>query len=160
MVVALAYLAILAIGALGIAVRQGPILLRGRALLWFNGIAFVLQVLFRPFPALVWVPLFAIIFGVSWVARDAWFIFKADPTALAGAIETRLRRMLFEFTNARDGYQIAFGSGTASIRLQRPFRWLQVLTFGGNWPENRAKLARQFLGKYFEPVIPRPRLRV
>jgi hypothetical protein len=160
MVIALAYLAILAIGAVGVGARQGPILLRGGTLLWFNGIAFGLQVLLRPFPALVWLPLFAIIFGVSWLGRNTWVIFKGDPASLSNAVETRLRRVLVEFSRDRNGYEIHFGGRLASIRLQRLFPGIQALTFGGNWQENRAKLARRFLGKYFEPVIPRPRFRV
>jgi hypothetical protein len=160
MVVALAYLASLAIGALCIVARHGPILLRGRSVLWLNGIAFGAQVLIRPSPTLVWLPLFAIIFGVSWFGVHTWFIFKEDPANLANAIETRLRRVLVEFRRDQDGYQLSFGGRPASIRFRRVLPGFQTLTFSGNWQDNKAKVAQRFLTKYGEPVVPRPRFMV
>ena len=160
MVITLAYLAVLAIGALGIAVRHGPIVLRGRSVLWLNGIVFGVQILFRPSPVVLWLPLFAIIFGVSWVGARTWLIFKDDPATLANAIETRLRRVLVEFSRDQSGYHLSFGGQPASIRLRRLWAGCQTLTFGGSWQDNKAKVAQHFLSKYGEPVVPRPRFRV
>jgi hypothetical protein len=160
MVITLAYLAVLAIGALCIATRHGPIVLRGQSLLWFNGIALAAHVLFRPSPALVWLPLFAVIFGVSWFGVHSWFLFKEDPAKLASAVETRLRRVLVEFSQDQNGYRLSFGGRPASIRLGRVLPGLQSLTFTGNWQDNRAKVAQRFLSKYGEPLFPRPRFRV
>jgi hypothetical protein len=160
MVITLAYLAVPAIGALSIAARHGPIVLRGRNLLWFNGIAFTAHVLLRPSPALVWLPLFAVIFGVSWFGVNSWFVFKEDPSALANAVETRLRRVLVEFSRDQNGYHLSFGGKPASIRFRRVLPGLQSLTFTGNWQDNRAKVAQRFLSKYGEPLFPRPRFRV
>jgi hypothetical protein len=160
MVITLAYLAVLAIGALCIAVRHGPIVLRGRSVLWLNGIVFGVQVVFRPSPVLLWMLLFAIIFGVSWLGVRTWFIFKEDPATLANAIETRLRRVLVEYSRDQSGYHLNFGGHLASIRFQRLCAGFQTLTFGGNWQDNKAKVAQRFLSKYGEPVVPRPRFRV
>ena len=160
MEITLAYLAVLAIGALCIALRHGPIVLRGRSLLWLNGIVFGLHLLFRPSPALLWLPLYAIIFGVSWRGVHTWFTFKEDPATLATAIETRLRRVLVEFSRDQSGYRLSFGGQPASIRVQRPWAGFQTLTFGGNWQDNKAKVAQRFLRKYGEPVVPRLRFRV
>jgi hypothetical protein len=159
MVITLAYLAVIAIGALCIAVRHGPIVLRGRSVLWLNGIAFAAHLVFRPSPARVWLPLFAIIFGVSWFGVHTWFVVKEDPATLANAIETRLRRVLVEFSRDPNGYRLSFGGQPAAIRL-RVWPGFQTLTFGGNWQDNRAKVAQRFLSKYGEPLIPRPRFRV
>ena len=159
MVITLAYLGVLGIGALCIAVRHGPILLKGRSVLWLNGIAFAAHLVFRPSPAQVWLPLFAIIFGVSWLGVHTWFVVKDDPATLANAIETRLRRVLVEFTRDPNGYRLSFGGQPASIRLG-VWPGFQTLTFGGNWQDNRAKVAKRFLSKYGEPLIPRPRFRV
>jgi hypothetical protein len=160
MVITLAYLAVLAIGALCIAARHGPIVLRGRSLLWLNGIAFGAHVVLRPPPALLWLPIFAIIFGVSWFGLHTWFIFKADPATLANAIETRLHRVLVEFNRDEYGYRLSFGGHPASIRIRQVVPGLQSLTFGGKWQDNKANVARRFLSKYGEPVVPRPRFRV
>ncbi|MDQ6885134.1 MAG: hypothetical protein M3077_13025 [Candidatus Dormibacteraeota bacterium] len=160
MVIGIAYLAVLAFVALCIAVRHGPTVLRGRSVLWWNGIVFGVQILFRPAPALLWLPLFAIIFGVSWLGLRTWFIFKEDRATLADAIETRLRRVLVVFSRDQSGYRLTFGGRPASIRLQRLGGVFQTLTFGGNWQDNKAKVAWRFLSKYGEPVIPRPRFRV
>jgi hypothetical protein len=160
MVITLAYLGVLAIGALCLAARHGPILLRGRSVLWLNGIVLGAHVLLRPSPVLVWLPLFAIIFGVSWLAVDTWFIFKDDPGQLANVIETRLRRVLVDFSRDQSGYRLSFGGQPASIRVQRPWAGFQTLTFGGNWQDNKAKVAQRFLRKYGEPVVPRLRFRV
>src|SRR5437879_9606633 len=160
MVITLAYLAVLAIAALSVALRHGPILLRGRSVLWLNGITFVAHVLFRPPPALVWLPLFAIIFGVSWLGIDTWFVFKGDPALLANAIETRLRRVLVQFSRDQNGYRLSFGGRPASIRLRQIASGFFALTFRGNWQDNRGKVALRFLRKYGEPLFPRPRLRV
>src|SRR5438876_11059060 len=97
MVITLAYLAVLALGAMCVAARHGPILLPGRSVLWLNGIALLVHVLFRPSPALLWVSLFALIFGVSWVGVDNWFVVKAGLVALASAYETRSCRVLIDF---------------------------------------------------------------
>ena len=160
MVITLAYLAVLAIGALCIALRHGPIVLRGRSLLWLNGIVFGLHLLFRPSPELLWLPLYAIIFGVSWLGVHTWFIFKEDPATLANAIESRLRRVLVEFTRDQNGYHLSFSSKPATIRLRRIAPRFQALTFSGNWRDNKAKVAQRFLSKYGEPLFPRPRFRV
>jgi hypothetical protein len=160
MVITLAYLGVLAIGALCLAARHGPILLRGRSVLWLNGIVLGAHVLLRPSPVLVWLPLFAIIFGVSWLAVDTWFIFKDDPGQLANVIETRLRRVLVEFRRDRNGYHLSFGGRPASIQFQRLLPGFQTLTFSGNWRDNKAKVAKRFLSKYGEPLVPRPRFRV
>ena len=160
MVITLAYLAVLAIGALCIALRHGPIVLRGRSVLWLNGIVFGVQILFRPSPVLLWLPLFAIIFGVSWLGARTWFIFKADPATFANAIESRLRRVLVEFSRDQRGYHLSFGGQPASIRLQRLGAGFQTLTFGGNWRDNKARVAQRFLRKYGEPLVPRLRFRV
>ena len=159
MVITLAYLAVIAIGVLCIAVRHGPIVLRGRSVLWLNGIAFAAHLVFRPSPARVWLPLFAIIFGVSWFGVHTWFVVKEDPATLANAIETRLRRVLVEFSRDPNGYRLSFGGQPASIRV-RGWPGFQTLTFAGNWQDNRAKVAQRFLSKYGEPLIPRPRFRV
>ena len=129
-------------------------------MLWLNGIVFGVQILFRPSPVLLWLPLFAIIFGVSWLGARTWFIFKADPATLANAIETRLRRVLVEFSRDQRGYRLSFDGQPASIRVQRPWAGFQTLTFGGNWQDNKAKVTKRFLSKYGEPVVPRPRFRV
>src|ERR1700732_4816933 len=160
MVITLAYLAVLAIGALCLAARHGPIVLRGRSVLWLNGVVFAAHLLFRPFPAQVWVPTFAVIFGGSWFGVHTWFIFKEDPAKLANAIESRLRRVLVEFSRDQGGYHLNFGGHPASIRLRRLGAGFQTLTFGGNWQDNKAKVAQRFLRKYGEPVVPRPRFRV
>jgi hypothetical protein len=128
--------------------------------LWWNGIVFAVQILFRPSPALLWLPLFGIIFGVSWLGLHTWFIIKEDRARLANAIETRLRRVLVVFSRDESGYRLTFGGHPASIRLQRLGGVFQTLTFGGNWQDNKAKVALRFLSKYGEPVIPRPRFRV
>jgi len=128
--------------------------------LWLNGIALLVHVLFRPSPALLWVPLFAIIFGVSWLGVDTWFVFKDDPAALASAIETRLRRVLIEFSRDPSGYHLSLGGRTASIRLHPIVPGFLALTFRGNWKDNRARVARRFLRKYGEPLFPRLRFRV
>jgi hypothetical protein len=159
-VITLAYLALLAIAGLCLAFRHGPILLRGRSLLWLNGIALAAQLLFRPAPAVLWLPLFAVIFGISWIGDDTWLVFKDDPATLAGEIETRLRRVLVEFSRDESGYRLRFGGRPASIRIRRALPGLQALTFGGNWQDNRAKVAQRFLRKYGEPLFPRPRFRV
>src|ERR1700737_510581 len=101
MVITLIYLAILAICVLCIAARHGPILLRGRTVVWFNGVAFGLHLLLRPSPAPLWLPLFGLLFGLSWGGGHSWFIFKEDPAALASAVESRLRRVLVEFSRDR-----------------------------------------------------------
>src|SRR5260370_21899892 len=119
MVITLAYLAVLAIGALCIAARHGPIVVRGRGVLWFNGIAFAAHVLLRPSPVLVWLPLFAVIFGVSWFGVHSWFVFKEDPAALANAVETRLRRVLVEFSRDQNVYRMSFGGRPSRIRVRR-----------------------------------------
>jgi len=160
MVITLAYLVVLAIAGLCNAARHGPIVVRGRSVVWFNGIAFAAHVLLRPSPALVWLPLFAVIFGVSWFGVQSWFVFKEDPAALANAIETRLRRVLVEFSRDQSGYRLSFGGKPASIRFRRVLPGLQSLTFSGNWQDNRAKVAQRFLSKYGEPLFPRPRFRV
>lgn len=160
MVITLAYLAVLAIGALCVAARHGPIVLRGRSVLWFNGVTLAVHLLFRPFPAQVWLPVFAVIFAGSWLAVHTRFIFKDDQAELANAIETRLRRVLVEFSRDQNGYQLSFGGHPATIRLHRILPWFQALTFGGNWRDNRAKVALRFLSKYGEPLFPRPRFRV
>jgi hypothetical protein len=160
MVVTLAYLAFLGIGALCIAVRHGPILLKGRSVLWLNGIAFGAHLVFRPSPARVWLPLFAIIFGVSWFGVHTWFVVKEDPATLANAIETRLRRVLVEFSRDQNGYHLSFNGKPATIRFRRILPRFQALTFSGNWQDNRAKVAQRFLSKYGEPLFPRPRIRV
>jgi len=160
MVITLAYLAVLAICGLCLAFRHGPILLRGRSVMWLNGVTFAAHILFRPSPVLVWLPLFAIIFGISWVGVDTWLVFKDDPATLASAIETRLRRVLVEFSRDQNGYQLSFGRRPASIRFRRVLPGLQALTFDGNWQDNRAKVAQRFLRKYGEPLFPRPRFRV
>jgi hypothetical protein len=160
MVITLAYLAVLGIGALGIAARHGPIVLRGRSLVWLNGIAFTAHLVFRPPPALLWLPVFGIIFVVSWLGLHAWFVFKVDPATLANAIETRLRRVLVDFNRDENGFRLSFGGQPASIRIRPVVPGLQTLTFGGNWQDNKANVARRFLSKYGEPVIPRPRFRV
>ena len=160
MVITLAYLAVLAIGVLSIAARHGPIVVRGRSVLWLNAVVFGAHVLFRPFPAQVWLPIFAVIFGGSWLAVHTWFIFKEDPAELANAIENRLRRVLVEFTRDKDGYRLSFSGKTATIRLRRILPWFQALTFSGNWQDNRARVAQHFLSKYGEPLFPRPRFRV
>jgi hypothetical protein len=105
-------------------------------------------------------PLFALIFGLSWLGARTWFIFKEDPAALASAVESRLRRVLVEFSRDRRGYQLRVGGQPASIRFQRLWPGLQALTFRGNWQQNKAKVTARFLSKYFEAVIPRPRFRV
>ena len=128
--------------------------------MWLNGVTFAAHVLFRPSPVLVWLPLFAIIFGISWVGVDTWLVFKDDPATLASAIETRLRRVLVEFSRDQNGYQLSFGRRPASIRFRRVLPGFQALTFDGNWQDNRAKVAQRFLSKYGEPLIPRPRFRV
>jgi hypothetical protein len=160
MLITLAYLVVLAIAGLCIAARHGPIVVRGRYVLSLNGIAFAAHVLLRPTPALVWLPLFAVIFGVSWFGVQSWFVFKEDPAALANAIETRLRRVLVEFSRDQDGYQLSFGGRPASIRFRRILPGFQTLTFSGNWHDNKAKVAQRFLSKYGAPVVPRPRFRV
>jgi hypothetical protein len=160
MVIALVYVAVLAIAALCIAARHGPIVLRGRSVLWLNGIALGAQVVFRPPPVLLWLPVFAIIFGVSWLGLQTWFVFKADPATLANAIETRLRRVLVEFKKDQNGYRLSFGGQPASIRIRQIVPGLQSLTFDGNWHDNKAQVARRFLSKYGEPVVPRPSFRV
>jgi hypothetical protein len=160
MLVALVYLTVLAGSALSIGFRHGPILLRGRALLLFNGIPLGLQGLFRPTPPLLWVPLFAVVFGLSWFSRNTWFIFKEEPLNLGNVIETRLQRVLVEFSRGQDTYQLSLGGQAASLRIRQLWPGLQTLTFGGSWQENKAKISRRFLGKYFDPVIPRPRFKV
>jgi hypothetical protein len=160
MVITLAYLAVLAIGALCVAVRHGPIVLRGRSVLWLNGVAFAAHVLFRPFPAQLWLPIFAVIFGASWFGIHTWFIFKEDPATLANAIESRLRRVLVEFSRNQNGYQLSFGGRPSTIRLHLILPRFQALTFNGNWQDNKAKVAQRFLSKYGEPLFPRPRFRV
>jgi hypothetical protein len=160
MVITLIYLAILVICALSIAARHGPILLRGRRILWFNGIVLGLQLLIRPPPILLWLLVFAVIFAVSWLGVRTWFVFKEDPLALARVIETRLRRVLADFDRNGDAYRIQFGGGPASIARRRLLPGVETLTFYGDWRQNKAKVARRFLAKYFEPVIPRPRFRV
>lgn len=160
MVISLIYLAILAIGALSIAVRHGPILLRGRTVLGLNAIAFGLHLLLRPSPALLWLPLFALIVGISWFGAHTWFIFKEDPEGLASAVENRLRRVRVEFSRDQHGLQLQLGNQPASIRFQQLVPGLQALTFRGNWQQNKATVTTRFLGKYFAAVIPRPRFRV
>jgi hypothetical protein len=160
MVITLAYLALLAIGALCIAARHGPIVLRGRSVLWLNGVVFAANVLFRPSPAQVWLPIFAIIFGGSWLLVHTWFIFKEDPATLANAVESRLRRVLVEFSRDQNGYHLSFSGKAATIRFRRILPRFQALTFSGNWQDNRAKVAQRFLSKYGEPLFPRPRFRV
>jgi hypothetical protein len=160
MVITLAYLAALVIAALCIGARHGPIVLRGRSVLWLNGVVFGAHILFRPFPAQVWLPIFAVIFGGSWLGVHTWFIFKEDPEKLATAIESRLRRVLVEFSRDQNGYHLSFGGRPATIRLRRILPRFQALTFGGNWQDNKAKVAQRFLSKYGEPLFPRPRFRV
>jgi hypothetical protein len=162
MVITLAYLAVVAIGALCLALRHGPILLRGRSVLWLNGIAFGAHLLFRPSPALLWLPLFATIFGLSWLGAETWFVFKDEPATLGNAVEIRLRRVLVEFQGDQDGYRVSLGDGgrPASIRLRRVVPGFQALTFRGNWQDNRAKVVQRFLRKYGESLFPRPRFRV
>src|SRR6202048_3759693 len=128
MVITLAYLAVLAIGALCLAARHGPIVLRGRSVLWLNGVVFAAHLLFRPFPAQVWVPIFAVIFGGSWFGVHTWFIFKEDPAKLANAIESRRRRVLVEFSRDQNGYQLSFGGRPATMRLHWLLRRLQRVT--------------------------------
>src|SRR3984893_4317437 len=160
MVITLAYLAVLAIGALCLAARHGPILPRGRSVLWLNGVVSAAHLLFRPFPAQVWVPIFAVIFGGSWFGVHTWFIFKEDPAKLANAIESRLRRVLVEVSRDQNGYHLSFGGRQATIRLQGIVAVFQALTFSGNWQDNKAKVSKRFLSKYGEPLFPRPRFRV
>src|ERR1700674_4339983 len=106
MVITLAYLAVLAIGALCVAARHGPIVLRGRRVLWVNGGIFGAHILFWPFPAQARVPIFAVTFGGSCLGVPTWFIFKEDPANLGNAIESRLRRVLLEFSRDQNGYQL------------------------------------------------------
>src|ERR1700736_2231904 len=160
MVITLAYLAVLAIGALCLAARHGPIVLRGRRLVWLNGVVFAAHLLFRPFPAQVWVPIFAVIFVGSWFGVHTWFIFKEDPAKLANAIESRLRRGRAEFSHDQNAYQLSVGGRPATICLHRILPRFQALTFSGNWQDNKAKVAPRFLSKYGEPLFPRPRFRV
>jgi hypothetical protein len=128
--------------------------------LWLNGIVFGAHLLLRPSPPLLWLPLFAVIFGVSWLGVHTWFIFKDDPAELANAIEIRLRRVLVEFDRDQKGYQFSFGGRPASIRFQQIAPRFQALTFSGNWRDNKARVAQRFLSKYGEPLFPRPRFRV
>src|ERR1700736_2129782 len=160
MVITLAYLAVLGIGALCLAARHGPIVLRGRRLVWLNGSPFAAHLQCRPFPAQAWVPILAVIFVGSWFGVHTWFIFKEDPAKLANAIESRLRRVLVEFSHDQNGYQLSFGGRPATIRLHRILPRFQALTFSGNWQDNKAKVAQRFLSKYGEPLFPRPRFRV
>ncbi|HKV31413.1 MAG TPA: hypothetical protein VJT14_10410 [Candidatus Dormibacteraeota bacterium] len=125
-----------------------------------NGVVFAVHALFRPIPAQVWLPIFAVIFGGSWLGVHTWFIFKEDPEKLANAVESRLRRVLVEFRRDQNGYQLSFGGRPVTIRAHRIFPRVQALTFGGNWQDNKAKVAQRFLSKYGEPLFPRPRFRV
>jgi hypothetical protein len=160
MVIALAYCIVLAVWALSIALRHGPILLRGRTVEWLTGIGLGLQVVVRPDPPLLWISLFAILFAGSWSSRDTWFVFKQDPSGLASAIETRMARVLVEFVRDQGSHQLSFAGHAASLRIRRFWGGLVTLTFGGSWQENKAKVLRRYLGKYFEPLIPRPRFKV
>jgi hypothetical protein len=160
MVIALAYCIVLAVWALSIALRHGPILLRGRIVEWLTGIGLGLEVVVRPDPPLGWISLFAILFAGSWLNRNIWFVFKQDPSGLARAIETRMARVLVQFARAQGSYQLSFAGHAASLRIQRLWGGLVTLTFGGRWQENKAKVLQRYLGKYFEPLIPRPRFKV
>jgi hypothetical protein len=112
----------------------------------------------RPDPAFLWIVLFAIILGLSWLFRHNWFVFHVDPPRLEREIENRLKRVLLGFIREANRYRLNL-EGEASIEI-RPLGKVQALTFAGNWRQNRARVGRRFLAKYFDPVIPRPRFRV
>jgi hypothetical protein len=68
--------------------------------------------------------------------------------------------VLVEFKKDQNGYRLSFGGQPASIRIRQIVPGLQSLTFDGNWHDNKAQVARRFLSKYGEPVVPRPSFRV
>lgn len=160
MPVALVYLGIIVIGTVSVAVRHGPIVLTGRRWFWLNAIAFAAQAVVRPAPAALWIVLFALLGAASWFSRRSWFVFKTAPSTIRSAIDTRLRRVLVQFTSVGEGYQLDLAGGPAGIRIRQPLPGLLVLTFDGNWQQNKARVVQAFLMKYFEPVIPRLRFKV
>src|ERR1700736_4998291 len=107
MVITLAYLIVLAVCALSIGLRHGPILLRGRTLFWFTAIVLGLELVFRPAPPLLWISPFPTLLGISWLSRHTWFVFKEEPSRLANLIETRVRRVLVEFVRDQGGYRLS-----------------------------------------------------
>ena len=160
MAVGLIYLAIIVIGTVSVAARQGPILLTGRRWFWLNAIALAAQVVVRPAPTALWIVLFGLLGVTAWLSRTSWFVFKAQPSTIRSAIESRLRRVLVQFTPVGEGCQLDLAGGPAGIGIRRPFRWVLMLTFDGNWQQNKARVVQAFLMKFFEPIIPRLRFKV
>lgn len=160
MPVALVYLAIILIGTLSVAARHEPILLTGRRWLWLNTLALAGQLVIRPAPPALWIVLFGLLGATAWFSRTSWFVFKAQPSTIRSAIESRLQRVLVQFTPVEEGYQLDLAGGPAGIRIRQPFRWVLMLTFDGNWQQNKARVVQAFLMKFFEPIIPRLRFKV
>jgi hypothetical protein len=158
--IALAYLALLVVGAITVGTARRPVLLRGATLLRLNGLFAVVSLLIaladpnqRP-PAVTFVAFLGL---VTLAVRGRWIVFLRGTPDVLPLIDESLSRLRVSFTRDEDRFAIA---GGAALRVSAILPGVRALRFDGDWRERRLSLARSLLAKRFRGPLPELRIRV
>ena len=158
------YFAILIVGLCLAIARRKTLLVRGRGLFLLTMAAEVLalvECLVRNRAIEPWtIPVWLTALGVALAARPRWFFLWYAPDFVAAEVEGALRRLLIPFLTTSTGYTLKLRSGEVYLDLHaRPLRtaWLRFRKARG---QPKADLLRSLLRKRFDPLFPRPRIRL
>jgi hypothetical protein len=152
------YVVLLAAVAGELLLVHEPVALKGRFVLAVN-VAFVavgaaFELLGARFPVALWLSLSAVALLAGWLVDRSWILLHTDQERASATVAMSLARLLVKATVDGRFYRMEGVARSASIGIVTWPGGIVVLNFGGDWHQNKLRLARAYLSKQFRGVLP------
>ena len=160
----LAFIALVAVSAVTVAVRREPTLVRGGTVFQF-----ILLYVALAWGVVAWrvgaIPPRVLAAGGIALALGAamapwWFVLGGPRTAVIGLIEVCFGRVCAQFQRVDSGFVMTVPGGDFHVRVHAPLRKLTLLSFRQRPPHRKGHLFRQLLRKQYRGPLPVIRIRM
>lgn len=157
------YISILSMGVLAGLARRRMLLLRGRGILVLTGLSAILDLAVLAIRQAA--PMWRVAFWLTLVAgalaaRPLWFFLWFDPKEFAADVEASVRMLLIAFVKTDAGYTLQLRTGDVYMQFCAGPGHTAILKFRQRKKHKKADLLRSLLRKKFEPLFPRPKIRI
>jgi hypothetical protein len=134
------------------------ILVKGRAFFILN-LGFVVagvaaELAGARFPTAPWLTLSAIALSTGWLARSRWVLLHVNRDETDAVVAKSLARVLVKARLEGGRFTLAPPARAASLQVAALPGEVAILSFAGDWHQNKARLAMAYLAKQFHGILP------